>query len=54
MAKVLYDLLIGLAGPISEGRITEDRYWKPGAIDNAVKALELLDPEKAAEVRKYL
>ena len=53
MAAVLYDLLIGIAGSLSEGRISEDSYWKPGAIENAIKALEILDADKAAQIREY-
>lgn len=53
MAKVLYDLLIGIAGSLSEGRIDESAYWKQGVIENAIKALEILDADKAAEIRQY-
>lgn len=52
-ARVIFDLLDGIAGPIQEGRIDPDMYFRSGAIDRALYALETIDPEKYAEVKKY-
>lgn len=44
LIEVIGELLIGIAGPVSEGRISIEKYWSKEVIKEAIKLMHEHDP----------